>query len=218
MEITVVLTNYLRQTNMPAILAALAAQTVPHRLFAWDNSPDQSFEARQADWIVRSSLNAKCGARWWLAAHADTPWVVVLDDDLLPADERVLADTLAKLVEHRSAIGATGVILDPQKTYAECQHVGLGVKPITVDTRVDIVKGRYLAVATEKLRPLPYMPLECDDDIILSAALGGGVIAESLQQRFRELPTGPEARVQRPTHSQSRETSRRQYLCTPSGS
>lgn len=218
MEITVVLTNYLRPANMPAILAALASQSVAHQLFVWDNSPDQSFESRQADWIVRSSLNAKCGARWWLAAHANTPWVVVLDDDLLPADERVLADTLAKLIEHHSIIGATGVIIDPRKTYAECQHVGLGVKPIAADTQVDIVKGRYFAVATEKLRALPYLPIECDDDIILSAALGGGVIAACLQQRFSELPTGPEARVKRPTHSQSRETSRRQYLCTPSGS
>jgi hypothetical protein len=46
----------------------------------------------------------------------------------MPSNERVWADTLANLVEYRSIIGATGVILNPRKIYAECRHVGLGVK------------------------------------------------------------------------------------------
>lgn len=43
MELTIVLTNYLRPHNMQVILDELAQQTHPHRVFVWDNSPDGSF-------------------------------------------------------------------------------------------------------------------------------------------------------------------------------
>lgn len=210
MEVTIVLTNYLRPANMPTILASLASQTVPHQLFVWDNSPNQSFTCPRADWIIRSTRNAKCGARWWLAAHADTPWVVVMDDDLAPSDDKVLAETLDKLGEHRpSAVGATGVVLDPAKSYFDCQHVGHGARQIKTDTPVEILKGRYFAVATRLLEAIAFMPIESEDDVIASASVGGGVVPSCLQNRFRELATGREARVRRREHRQAREAARR---------
>lgn len=207
------LTNYLRPANMPILLAALESQTVDHRLFVWDNSPDQAFECARADWVIHSSRNAKCGARWWLAAHADTPWVLLMDDDLAPADDHVLADTLTELAEHQpTAVGAAGVVLDPAKSYFECRHVGLGCRRINATTRVDILKGRYFAVTTQRLEQLHHMPLDCEDDIIASAALGGGIVPARLEHRFRELATGFEARFHRPEHSRAREDARRRWL------
>lgn len=212
MELTVVLTHYRRPENLQRIVSALATQTLPHRLFVWDNSPEQTLAVPQADWIVRSSVNVKCGARWWLAAHAETPWVVVMDDDLIPCDERVFAETVARLTFHQRAIGATGVVLDNLKPYHRCRHIGLGVRSIKIDTPVQIIKGRYFALSTAQSQSLSYLPADCEDDIIVSSKLGGGVIAASLQHRFLELPVGSEARQRRPEHRRAREKARRQFF------
>jgi hypothetical protein len=212
MELTVVLTNYLRPANMAVILDALASQTLPHQVFVWDNSPEQSF-AGQADWVVRSSRNAMCSARWWLAAHAETPWVLVMDDDLAPADQRVLADLLEKLAEHApTPVGAAGVILDPSIAYSECPRVGLECSRISIDTQVDILKGRFFSAPTQRLESLGFLPLDAEDDIAASAHLQGGVVVPWLQDRLRELPTAGEARWRRPKHKQTREDARRQWF------
>lgn len=212
MDLTVVIANYLRPANMQVILDALASQIAPHQLFVWDNSPDQSFEDTRADWVIQSSRNAKCVGRWWLAAHAETDWVVVMDDDLVPSDARVLTDILRALVAHApSAVGATGVILDPAKSYFDCQHIGLDRRRIGMDTQVDIIKGRLFAAPTRRLQSLPFLPLDCEDDIAVSALLGGGVVASRLQGRFRELPSGDESRWRRPNHGRAREAARRAW-------
>lgn len=213
MDLTVVLTNYLRPANITIILEALATQTVPHRLFVWDNSPEGTFPKGRADWLVRSSHNAKCSARWWLAARAETPWVLVMDDDLVPSDPRVLADTVGKLQEHApAAVGAAGVVLNPTKTYTECHHVGREGVRIESDTRVEILKGRYFALSTARLESLGFLPVDVEDDIAVSATLGGGIVVSWMQDRFRELPTGGESWCRRPAHKQSREAARRKWF------
>jgi len=214
LDLTVVLTNYLRPKNVATILDALASQSLPHQLFVWDNSPGHTFQDSRADWIVHSSRNARCGARWWMAAHAETPWTVVMDDDLMPADSGVLLDLLASLSQGqtRDVVGAAGVILEASVPYAHCCHVGLECKRIETDTEVDIVKGRFFAAPTEKLRNLGYLPLDCEDDIAVSSVTKGGVILPWLQDRLRELPTGEESRWRRSQHADLREAARQRWL------
>lgn len=212
MELTVVMANYLRPRNVAIILESLAAQTVSHRLFVWDNSPDQSFTG-QADWVIRSSTNAKCAARWWLAARADTPWVLVIDDDVVPSDCRVLQETVESLVEcDPVAVGAAGVRLDPAKSYSKCQHVGYKSSKINGDMRVDVLKGRYFAVSTHQLQSVGFLAMDAEDDISVSAAIGGGLVLAWLQDRLRDLPTGSEAWCRRPGHYKSREVARRKLF------
>lgn len=212
-DVTVVLTNYLRYHHLQSILDALVSQSVPHNRFVWDNSPTGTFQDPRVDWIIRSSRNAECGARWWLAAHADTPYVIMMDDDLLPADGTVLADTINGLARHAPrAVGATGVQLLRDKVYSECMHCGLESGKVTTDTDVDIVKGRYFGAQKDRLRELPYLPLDCEDDIAVSGMLGGGVVLKALQDRLIELPTGKEARCRRPSHTLVREAARQKWL------
>jgi hypothetical protein len=212
-ELTVVLTNYLRPNNMQVILDALALQSLPHRVLVWDNSPNSSFPVERADWVVQSSQNARCSARWWLAAHAETPWVLVMDDDLAPAHPNTLAFTIEKLREHAGkVIGAAGVQLTATRHYFECQHVGLEALRVTGDIGVDIVKGRYFALPIQVVQKLPYIPLDAEDDIIVSAVTGGGVVPAGLPEMFRELPTNRESRFHRPNHAHARESTRRRYF------
>jgi len=94
MSITVVVTNYLRPVNVRYLMDALCKQSVKPTIFIWDNSPAQDFNDAHADWIIRSSRNARCSPRWWMASHADTDFVVIHDDDLMPANPKVLGWTL----------------------------------------------------------------------------------------------------------------------------
>jgi len=191
----------------------MASQSLPHHLFVWDNSPDQVFKDPRADWIVHSSRNAKCCARWWMAAHAETPWILVMDDDLVPSDPDVLSDLITSLTRYSSVpVGATGVILEPSAPYWQCRHVGLECERIDVDTKVDILKGRFFAVPTDKLKYVGYLPLDCEDDIAVSSLVGGGMILPWLQDRLQELPTGDESRWRRSRHAELRETARRNFF------
>lgn len=199
-SITVVLTNYLRPHNVERILEALSGQSLSHRLFVFDNSPSGTYRWK-ADWLLRSTPSLPPAARWWMASQAETEFVVCLDDDLTFADEDVLATTVDALREwESSAIGATGVRLVPGQSYCHGQHYGLATRPITEDTQVDIIKGRYFATPTVHLRGLPFLPLECEDDIIVSAAMETKVVSQDLQGRFVELPTGNESRWKRGEH------------------
>ncbi len=205
--ITIILTNYRRPNNMLTILDSLMMQSIIPEIFLWDNSPEQTFQDKRVKWIIRSSLNAKCSARWWLAQHADTPLVAVMDDDLAPADQHVLRDTVNHLHSH-AAVGATGVVLNPRRCYRDCNHIIRSSK----DTYVDIVKGRFFAVHRDRLLQIPAMPLDCEDDIVVSARIGGGIIPAGFLSRFRELPTGDHGRERRPTHWKCREAARREMF------
>jgi len=61
MDLTVVLTNYMRPANMARILDALAKQIVPHQVFVWDNSPETRFQldARIGLFVHRETQSAQ---------------------------------------------------------------------------------------------------------------------------------------------------------------
>ena len=94
MSLTVVVTNYLRAANVARLIDAIRAQTLQATIFVWDNSPAQDFDDPRVDWLIRSSRNARCAARWWMASHAETDFVLVHDDDLMPSNSNVFAWTV----------------------------------------------------------------------------------------------------------------------------
>lgn len=210
MSITVVITNWKRPENLDRILAALYFQDGGCELAVWDNSKQGGLAGyRGVGYVGRSGQNEGCAARWRIARYATTPYVLVMDDDLLPKDPRVLIDTIAALRQYNRPVGYTGVLLDPTATYHRSQHVG-GSHALEGDTEVDILKGRYVAMPTELLRTLPEIHHE-GDDIQVSGCLGGGVVLASLQGRFEELPTGEESMHRRPSHKKLREKARRKW-------
>lgn len=220
MELTVVLTGWKRPENIEAIVRAFDAQSIRHKWVYWDNAGRQLVSSPlhpEREWYCSSTKNLARVPRWFVAAHADTPYVVIVDDDLLPADPEVLADTLESLQAHDGApVGAWGVILDPGKRYHECRHIGSSItkkydNPITEDTPVDILKARFFAVAVDRLANLP-MKLDFEDDIAVSSLLGGGTVLAKLQGRFTELPTGKESVSCRAGHMQKREAARRRWF------
>jgi hypothetical protein len=218
MSVTVVVTNYLRLTNVQRLMDALYKQTVIPTIFVWDNSPTQDFNDSRVSWIIRSSKNARCVPRWWMASQAETDFVLIHDDDLMPSHPNVLAWTLdaaAKIAPF--AVGATGVVLKHRLGYWQSQHVGLRATRIRHDVRVDIVKGCYFCCPTPRLTRVGHLNLDTEDDIAVSARLGNGwkqphQVLSRLQHCFELLPEGEEARKRRANHRAARDAARWQFF------
>lgn len=218
MSVTIVITNYVRPTNVERIIDALCKQTVVPTIFVWDNSPTRDFHHPQIDWIIRSSKNARCAPRWWMASHAETDFVLVHDDDLMPAHSEVLAWTLDAAAKAAPfAVGAAGVILKPSRGYWESRHVGLRAKRIRHNTCVDIIKGSYFCCPSSRLTKIGHMELDAEDDIAVSAKLGKGrdhphLVIARLRTSFELLLEGADARKNRGNHREAREAARRRFF------
>jgi hypothetical protein len=175
MSLTVVVTNYLRAANVTRLIDAIRAQTLQATIFVWDNSPAQDFDDPRADWLIRSSRNARCAARWWMASHAETDFVLVHDDDLMPSNPSVFAWTVDAAAQHAPfAVGGSGVVLNRSLGYWQSRHVGVRSAPIRRNEQVDIVKGLYFCCAAAELRRVGHLDLDGEDDIAVSATLARG--------------------------------------------
>jgi len=217
MSLTVVVTNYLRPANVTRLIDAIRTQTVEATIFVWDNSPAQDFDDPRVDWLIRSSKNARCTARWWMASHASTDFVLVHDDDLVPSDPKVLAWTLDAAMHNAPfALGASGVVLKRNLGYWQSRHVGVRAGPIRRDMRVDIVKGFYFCCPKVQVARVGYLDLDGEDDIAVSATLGGGLarrhlVLARLQSSFALLQEEG-ARKHRRGHRTAREIARRRFF------
>lgn len=218
MSITVVITNYRRPANVARLIDALRAQTLKATIFVWDNSPNLDFDDPRVDWLIRSSQNARCSARWWMASHAGTDFVLVHDDDLMPSHPKVLALTLEAATRAAPfALGAAGVVLKRGAGYWQSRHVGLRTHRIRRDMRVDIVKGSYFCSPTAQLTRIGYLDLDAEDDIAVSAKLGGGLarphlVMAELRTSLALLREGEVARKDRHSHRAARETARWRFF------
>ena len=217
MSLTIVVTNYLRPANVLRILDAAAGQTVNATIFVWDNSPAQDFDDPRVDWLIRSSKNARCSARWWMASHATTDFVLVHDDDLLPSEPGVFARTLEAAARQAPfAVGASGVALRDGRGYWQSRHVGVRAHHLRRDVSVDIVKGFFFCCPRVQLARVGYLDLDGEDDIVVSSKLARGVarphlVLARLRADLALLPE-PGARKDRACHRPAREAARRRFF------
>ncbi len=185
-------------------------------MFLWNNGAAME---RLADWQVDSTANIGCWPRWWMAARSTTEFVASWDDDLLPADDKLLADVVdsASAVGPQVAMGAFGVRLRHGVAYRGCEHVS---EP-PIDTPVDIVKGRVLVMRASVLRRA-FTCVSCasaddEDDIALCGALASGrerphLLSAVFRGRLRELPQHGVGLVHRPDHYARRERAREEWF------
>src|SRR4051812_24827589 len=95
-SLTMILHNYARPENMRQVIASLRRQTIQPKIILWDNAP-VPLENPDVDWLIRSSVNDHGYAFCYLAQRANTDFVGRMDDDLMPADDRVFEDALNTL-------------------------------------------------------------------------------------------------------------------------
>ena len=180
-KLTIVLLNYRRPENVQRLVKALLKQTVCPQIYLWNNS-EKPFQCKGITWQVDSSSNKYCWVRWFMASLASTPYVMVMDDDLIPRDDMVLEDAvqfLSTTEDKSTIIGPFGIQLNPHEPYCKGRHVNVhhfpwhkSFSPSDNDTnlifsssssskdssrsveavRVDIIKGRTMMMRTEALQ------------------------------------------------------------------
>lgn len=195
---TVCLLNWKRPENVVRIIRDLRNQDAKPNIFLWDNSPYDHSNTFDADWTVKSSENKRCWPRWFMAAMAQTDYIMSLDDDLTLKDKSFISDMISILDSAgKKVVGIEGVILHPGKLYHECDLIG--IPPGTVE--VDIIKGKLLSFHISLFKYLdlgaihhtdPSGTLTTEDDIAISGILGKKLgkhwIMPELYLRIQKLP------------------------------
>jgi len=223
--VTVVLLNWRRAENIGPVLDALAAQTVPLQVFVWNNGAPLTFSADGGatqrpiaehplvSLAVQSARNMGCWPRWLLASMADTEFVCTMDDDLSPADERVLEDAVTACREQcpDGVVGFFGWRQIDGRPYADgSQHVNGSAE----GRWVDFIKGRFMLFRRDLLRRVPLAhPAITDvrheltraDDLFVSLCISRGrrgahLVPGVLGRRWRNLPQHGAAVSAQPGH------------------
>lgn len=206
---TVCLCTCQRPANLARVLTALRSQIPPVRIYLWANA---CHVAAQVDWYVHSSRNLYCLPRWWLAWHAATPYVLILDDDLMPAHPEAIANLVRRCRPDR-CVGPFGARL----TSDYASHTP--VCNVCTDVDVDIIKGRCLAVEIDTLHshllPTQIITTNIPDDAYPDLAIAEdiafcGSVARTFRRRhlvpanlagdWVNLPEGPESLSRRADH------------------
>lgn len=212
-QITIVLMNFKRPENLKLIVESLRSQTATCQIFMWDNSQTNT-EFSGIDWSVRSSQNAFCWPRFFMMAHAETEFVMTLDDDFCFATDqslRIIIEELQSLRHSNEILGPEGVLLRTGSNYypdyprplnrrsipVDYPASSVHLRPGETDLPVDIIKGRSMAMRTRALIDVAPVSLGSEnvfaDDIGVSAAMGGRLmqahrIPASFRGIFKNLP------------------------------
>jgi len=206
-RVTCCLLNWARPDNLRKIITALRNQTEQPTIFLWNNACGP-FAHAGVEWQVHSSRNKVCAPRWWMASCAETEFVMTLDDDLIPDDERVIADLLYAAEKQPAGVvvGPWGGLIDGHYT----KHHPVSC-PDT-EKRVDLVKGRCMVLrraALARVSLADMVPIPVEDDLAICGCLAGGMRGQHIcpggfRGRFKELPA-PQALECRNDHYQRRQ-------------
>ena len=198
--VNVVLLNYNRPQNIPSIIEALRAQSVPVNITLWHNGVTDDIPG--ADRVVHSSANLGCLARWHMAAQSGCDYVVSLDDDLVPEDPRLFERCIAasEAAGDSRIIGRSGKLLGAGPRY---YRNGTGVSASRDgDREVDVVKGRFMFVPVRLLSRVPLYFEDYEgrgDDIWISLwtadRRAAHILPRFIRGAFREIPDAPESNV-----------------------
>jgi glycosyltransferase involved in cell wall biosynthesis len=104
MGISVILLNYEREHNIAKITESIRKQTVPAEIIFINNGGDLVVDA---DVIVNNNQNLGCYMRILMAHYAKYEHVLLMDDDLMIADE-LLFRSLEESVWDAKIVGAWG--------------------------------------------------------------------------------------------------------------
>lgn len=183
---------------MPAIIESLREQSEPPELLLLNNGGYNTFGVER---VVSIPWNAHAWIRYPFGVYARTPYVMFLDDDLMPADHHFVRDMRVITEGRRDGIvGTHGRQLGSAPTYYTGGQDMAGW--------VEIVKGRCMMLNKDTLSRVslanvsrPY-PVD-HEDIYLSMEIGGGQpihwADNGLRKRVIQLPE-PHAMSKLPDH------------------
>lgn len=221
--ITVCLLNYKRPENIAHVLNSIEIQTVPTKVYVWDNSggnlPLSVGAHPLVKMVITPSKNVGCFPRWWMASVCGTEYVCSLDDDLVFTDENVLADAI-DASRNKCPEGIVG-FFGWQHVEGRSYHASHNVYNAKEDCWADIIKGRFMLFRRALLEKVPLeipkLPRfdglsHREDDIYVSLCIAGGrwgahLVPGILRERWYDLPQREDASSGKPEHYQYRDKS-----------
>ena len=209
---TAILLNYKRPQNIKKIVDALRSQTVPVKIFLWNNNPEYSFK-NIVDLEILSSENLRCFPRWTLSSFSETKYIFSLDDDMLPIDNDVIKKCCAiyqKLpVKLDPIIGVSGVVLNENLNYQQSTHLTIGHGQ---NVQVDIVKGQFMFMRREIFKSIALSDeFIFEDDIYINSYSKLKYLPSLISNSFERLPNGEESLWRSPGHFQRRNEAIKKY-------
>lgn len=208
---TALLLNWMRPENIVKTIASIRAQTAPIEIWLWNNNPEDK-TAYDVDIQINSPRNFFCWPRWLLGSMAETEFIFTLDDDLMFADEHVIADCDDYMRQYDGVklIGFTGVSFRGNSiSYANGEHMNAWQ---ACDLKVNIVKGRFMFMRRSSMYRINLENEPTCEDIKVSEALGGGYLPAFLENRLINLSEGDEALFAQPWQRERRQQAVEKYF------
>jgi len=155
-RVTAILLNYKRPENYPELVERLKNQEdVDLDIWVWDSGDLPSIEGVK---IFKDPINPGLFIRWELARFVKTEYILFIDDDVIPLDNRVLIDTIKAQQKYTidTVVGWKGVRI--KGGHNESQHVHS--KHVKEDFGVHFCKGNYMLFNKQNIANLKYMSPE----------------------------------------------------------
>lgn len=199
--VTAVLLSWKRKDNLPRIVEALRAQTVPVEVWVINNDGCEGFGA---DRLIAMPWNAGEWARYPMTGRVETPFAMFQDDDFVLGDDHYLEDALSIHAEmcsdHLLGVAGRGLQPDPP-------HYAPDI--INRDGYAAILKGHFQLFRRGVVRRARIPQHPSASDIYWSLDIGGGKaahwVSKELSDRLQTLDRHGVGYEFRPEHYSERE-------------
>ena len=222
-EVTAILLNWKREENVKKIIRSLNNQTVKPEIWIWDNNQDEhNFDFDPwPDVRFFSPKNYRTAPRWLLATLALTPYILVMDDDLIITKNDFIEIALQESRKYGKIIGVEGREVITKGNQAIYQG-GKYPFPKEGDVQTQIVLGKMMFLKREWLAKVPLVVPGWDwthrgDDIIINWYVNkfNGILSHKLYKRIEFLQEGEESLWKDPSHFQQRVSLVAKLLSSP---
>lgn len=206
------LLNWKRGENLKKVIESIRHQSIKVEIYLWNNNPDDTHKY-DVDFQFNSPVNLKCWPRWNLASFIKQGYIFTLDDDIIFGDNKIVEDLIEyynridTLESEVPIIGWTGVVVN-DRNYWKCKHIS---EPRETDTKVDIVKGRFMFTKTQILDKVT-ITREDEDDIKISSYSNTKILPSLLRDRMVNLDEMDVGLINTPNHKDNRVVACKKYF------
>lgn len=144
--------NWSRTEHTKRLTAALKNQSIDTKVFVFNNNPDINYQDPNADLIISSNMNLRCGACWMPMMYAFDGVICKIDDDLIPNTNMFAENTIKVLENLEKTHGSCNVAVGAESEF--WNDDGRGVN-FNGDGEVDCIKGRVMVFRRGLLNDFP---------------------------------------------------------------
>ncbi len=206
--ITAVLMSWKRKANMPLIVEALRAQTVPVEIWLINNNGNENFDA---DFTAFFSPSPGEWARYVIAGRVETEYCIFQDDDFMLGDKYFLEDAIDihedKCPDNILGVSGRGLQTDYPYYWPDI---------VDRDGYANILKGHFQLFKSEIVRRIKIPRHGVSSDIYWSLDAGAGqavhYVSQKLSRRLDELDRYGVGYEFRPGHMAERNDRCKEWL------